>query len=122
MLFHLLKPGGVVFFVAPFMERFHWSHGDNFRYTPNGAAHVFRSVGFEVLTMVRIGDTRITTGTLLGMDTGDFEPSYLEANLLKTHPDTSSEHELMEHPEDWMFLASAVVVRRPLGRANVTTS
>lgn len=50
-LFHLLKPGGLVFWSAPFLARNHGVPHDYFRYTDAGARQIFVDAGFQIEVM-----------------------------------------------------------------------
>ena len=74
-LWHLLKPGGLVFLHAPFSIHIHGkvkdtargeSFGDYFRYTLAGAERVFLNAGFEILASEMTGNPMLAIGLLMG--------------------------------------------------------
>ena len=73
------KPGGLVYFTAPFLEPFHRVPQDFWRFTLDGASELLTAAGFKVVERRRIGNTALTTGLLLGFGVGDFTPEYLES-------------------------------------------
>ena len=93
-LYRLLRPGGFVFWSAPFMQRYHRMPGDYFRFTPEGAASAFGAAGFRVLQTQQIGDNRITSGNAMGFGVSDFEPKYLKRHLLFNHTKNQREEAL----------------------------
>jgi SAM-dependent methyltransferase len=107
----LLKPGGHAFWSAPFLERFHHSYGsgDFFRYTCMGAWEIFRSAGFELVSMRKVGDSLITSGAILGFGIGDFEPAHEREHLLS---DFDFQRDNAER-ERWLYISCVLVVRRP---------
>mmetsp|Transcript_30546 Transcript_30546/g.50578 ORF Transcript_30546/g.50578 Transcript_30546/m.50578 type:complete len:299 (+) Transcript_30546:221-1117(+) len=77
----LLRPGGLVFFTAPFLQRYHRIPGDYWRYAPDGAAAAFEHAGFRVVRAQQVGDNRITTGVTMGFGVSDFPAEYLARHL-----------------------------------------
>ena len=45
----ILKPGGVVYVEAPFMQHFHYDPEDNYRFTDDGLEKIFLLNGFEII-------------------------------------------------------------------------
>ena len=112
-LFHLLKPGGLIFWTAPFIERFHLVPNDFFRYTLNGAAEIFRSAGFKIVAQYQVGDSAIASGYAMGFGAGDFDPEYLKRRLLIALPNASAVEHAAERGDRWLYVSVALVVRRP---------
>ena len=107
-LFQLVKPGGLVFFSAPFLEPFHRVPRDFWRFTLDGASELLTAAGFEVLERRRIGNTALTSGMLLGFGVADFPSEYLDRHLL-----TTFEPELERLSAEWAFIECALAVRKP---------
>lgn len=80
-LHRLLKPGGLLYWTAPFMQRYHAMPGDYFRFTPEGALELFTRSGFAVRHGQVIGDDRIVTGVDMGFGMSDFPAQYLASRL-----------------------------------------
>ena len=78
----MLKPKGLLFWSAPFNERFHLVPGDFFRYTVLGARQLARDAGLEVVHTQRWGDSMITSGYMMGFGAGDFDVGDLDKNML----------------------------------------
>jgi len=72
-LYNMASPGGIVMWSAPFMERFHKSPQDYYRYTCDGAREIFEAAGFEVVARKQLGNREITSAFLLGMTPQDFD-------------------------------------------------
>ena len=107
-LFQLVKPGGLVYFTAPFLEPFHRVPQDFWRFTLDGASELLTAAGFKVVERRRIGNTALTTGMLLGFGVGDFTPEYLDQHLQST-----IEPEVEPLAAEWAFIECALVVSRP---------
>lgn len=60
----VLKPGGTLFLVAPFMYRYHQSPIDCYRFTHTGLSVLMEDVGFEPVRFRKIGN-RFTLLTLM---------------------------------------------------------
>ena len=104
-LLKLMKPGGLVFFSAPFNAAWHQVPRDYFRYTPDGASAVFEDAGFEVLRRHVGGSTKLTSGALQGFGTRDFPmEEYRRDNL----GDASKIH------LGSLFFEVGLLLRRPL--------
>ena len=58
----MLRPRGLLFWCAPFNERFHLVPGDFYRYTVMGAQQLVREAGLSVLHTQRWGNSMITSG------------------------------------------------------------
>ena len=78
----MLRPRGLLFWCAPFNERFHLVPGDFYRYTVMGAQQLVREAGLSVLHTQRWGNSMITSGYMMGFGAGDFSPHYLEKHML----------------------------------------
>ena len=104
----LLAPNGLLFFSAPFLEPFHRMPGDFFRFTPDGAATIFTRAGLQIVERRKVGDALLTTGHLLGFGTADFEPAYIERELVRPFTDG-----IQNRLREWMFLESALIARKP---------
>lgn len=107
-----LRPGGLLFWTAPFMERFHGVPGDYFRYTHAGAVALFEQAGFEVLAQYKMGDSLIATGYLMGFGVGDFDPAYLKAHLMSSTTWNQAKERIDFRENGYMEVA--LVLRRPL--------
>jgi SAM-dependent methyltransferase len=108
-LYHLLRPGGVVFWSAPFLERAHGVPNDFFRYTEGGARQIFSDAGLDVESIAKVGDTYLTSGAVLSLGTGDFDPSHLQTRLLQNF--TS---QIEYDPAEWLYASVVLVARKPL--------
>ena len=110
-LFHMIRPGGLLLWSAPFLERSHAVPKDFFRYTGDGAREVLQSAGFKVEVMKRVGNSRITSGYLLGFGTGDFGgPAKMSHNLIQEFGEDTP-----THPNKWLYISTVIVARRPEG-------
>lgn len=77
----MLKPGGHIIWSAPFIQQYHGSPNDFFRYTPNGAKALATSAGLEVPKIYAPGDLALAAGVLTGM----LLPYWNETLALKEH-------------------------------------
>ena len=110
-LYDLLKPGGLLFWTAPFLERNHFPNSDFFRYTADGAREIFVRAGFNIVDLKVVGDTYVTSGYMLGFGAGDIDEQYTNSNsagLLQNATDKTS-----EDPQQWLYMGVAIVARRP---------
>ena len=110
-LFELVKPGGLVFWTAPFLERNHFPRADFFRYTADGARELFERAGFIIADLKVVGDSYSTSGYIMGFGAGDIDPSYTSnepARLLQNATDRTS-----EDPQQWLYIGVALVAQRP---------
>ena len=78
-----LKPDGLLYWSAPFTERFHLIPGDYYRFTVLGARTLLTDAGLQVLHTQRWGDSMITSGYTMGFGAGDFDVAYLERHMLQ---------------------------------------
>ena len=125
-LWHLLKPGGLVFLHAPFSIHIHGkvkdtargeSFGDYFRYTLAGAERVFLNAGFEILASEMTGNPMLAIGLLMGFGSDDFSAADLAAGLSST--DGCTGHAFCEQTRGGQRphlvpIASALVLRKPM--------
>tara|TARA_B100000795_G_scaffold256005_1_gene228110 strand:+ start:96 stop:1004 length:909 start_codon:yes stop_codon:yes gene_type:complete len=111
-LYNLLRPGGLVFFHAPFLVHRHGKRGKTaagdafgfyFQYSPSGVRQMLLDAGFEILSVESMGNGMTATGLLMGFGPADFDPSELSAAI------GSSQEGL----KPGIFTSSAVVARRP---------
>ena len=88
-LYHLLRPGGLVLWTAPFSTRFHLIPGDYFRYTFDGARAIFVDAGFHIAGLAKFGDSAMSSGYNLGFGSADFTVNHLAKKLVQnvTQPD-----------------------------------
>jgi hypothetical protein len=107
----LLSPGGHLFFTAPFLEPFHQMPSDYFRFTHDGARHIFERVGLQIVAERRIGNTMLASGMLLGFGAADFDEAYLNKHLLRSVGSDPKSRKLKV--DEWAFLESALVARKP---------
>lgn len=82
----------------------------DFRYSCAGARHLFRTAGFEVEVVHKIGDTMITTGWLMGFGNADFEPERLARSLVNNR---TKPRMLERDPQERLYVSCALVLRRP---------
>jgi len=116
-LYHLVKPGGLVFFHVPFLTHRHGKSGKTvsgdafghyFQYSPAGSRQMFLDAGFEILSIESMGNGMTATGLLMGFGPDDFDPSELSSAIgssQETHAPS-------------IFSSSAVVARKPTGQEN----
>ena len=115
----LLRPGGVVVWTAPFLERFHLSPTDFFRFTVEGGKALLEDAGLAVVAAARGGDSLLTLGSLLGYGATDFDldghGAYTSVGL--TPPNTSAPsweaRTLNADPARWLYIGSGVVGMKP---------
>ena len=88
-LYHLLRPGGMVLWTAPFSTRFHLIPGDYFRYSFDGARAIFVDAGFRIAGLAKFGDSAMSSGYNLGFGSADFTSNHLTNKLVQniTQPD-----------------------------------
>ena len=88
-LYHLLRPGGMVLWTAPFSTRFHLIPGDYFRYSFDGARALFVNAGFRIAGLAKFGDSAMSSGYNLGFGSADFTSTHLAKRLVQnvTQPD-----------------------------------
>ena len=82
-LYHLLRPGGMVLWTAPFSTRFHLIPGDYFRYTFDGARAIFVDAGFHIAGLAKLGDSAMSSGYNLGFGSADFTVNHLAKKLVQ---------------------------------------
>ena len=119
-LHRLLKPGGLVFWSAPFLERNHFRHADFFRYTVDGAKALFLRAGFEILVVAKVGDSFTTTGYLMGYGAGDVDSNYTASNVASILRDANEGD--CEDPQQWNYMGVNLVARKPAQVAIKTIS
>lgn len=120
-LFSLLRPGGHVFWSAPFLCRNHGVPNDFFRYSTEGAASIFTSAGFELLALHESANSGpLAIGFLLGFGTGDFNKTQLRKHLIG--PDLSNRSARVSGSEDvppnkmpnnGLYVGVLLVARKP---------
>eukprot|EP00928_Gymnodinium_smaydae_P097777 TRINITY_DN8938_c0_g2_i1.p1 TRINITY_DN8938_c0_g2~~TRINITY_DN8938_c0_g2_i1.p1 ORF type:complete len:711 (+),score=88.37 TRINITY_DN8938_c0_g2_i1:156-2135(+) len=66
-LARVLRPGGFILWAAPFIQQYHGSPHDYYRYTPKGARALAEDAGLEVVRLYAPGDLALATGVLSGM-------------------------------------------------------
>ena len=115
-VFRLTKPGGLVFFTAPFISIYHKAPADHWRYTLEGCKALLTRVGFSVLHAAKLGfGHHITHATLMGYGSADFSLSFLDRHLLRPH---SSGREramgIATRGDDSVWMNNGLVVRRPV--------
>ena len=111
---------------APFIERYHLSPSDYFRYTANGAAALFASAGFDLEVVQTIGNSRVTSGYVMGFGTGDFGAEYLDKYLLghvglshsKRAISLSRGSKRLIEDSRYLYMSVGLVARRPRGDSN----
>ena len=89
-----LKPGGLLFYHAPFEMPF--EQGERFRFTTSGARFLAESQGLQVLSAVSDGGYGAVLASTLGLGT-----------------DAWSEAELQRAARGGHYLATLMVARRP---------
>jgi len=99
----LLRPGGYMIWAAPFIQQYHGSPHDYFRYTPKGARSLATHSGLEVVKLYAPGDLALTSGMLNGM----LLPYWSEAHALAEEPPKPGE-DSPRHPMNVFTL-----LRRP---------
>lgn len=110
-LYALLKPGGILFWSAPFLARTHAVPYDYFRYTADGARQLFTDAGFVVDTLQKVGDTVLASGYVLSFGTGDFDEQWLHSHLLGNVTEATA-----HDPSEWLYSSVVLVARKPPGR------
>lgn len=111
-LFHLLRPGGLVLWTAPFSTRFHLIPGDYFRYSFDGARVLFTDAGFDIEGLFKIGDTAIASGYDMGFGSADFTPEYLEQRLLQNVTQEEGKAHWACSDDQGLYISSAVAARK----------
>lgn len=89
----LLRKGGYMIWAVPFIQQYHGSPHDYFRYTPKGARSLAESAGLEVVKLYSPGDLALTSGLLNGM----LLPYWDEAWALREEPPRRNE-DAPRHP------------------------
>lgn len=120
-LAELLRPGGVVVWTAPFLEKFHLSPTDYFRFTLEGGKALLQDAGLDVVAAARGGDALLTLGSLLGFGTADLASSsrtdgpdvYVDA-AASGRAAAREARALAADPQRWLYVGSGVVGRKPL--------
>ena len=77
----LLRPGGVLFWSAPFLEPTHAVPHDYFRYTVSGGAMLFKDVGLKIQATEQGGDSLLTSLYLLGYSAGELNATEVGERL-----------------------------------------
>ena len=111
-LFQLVRPGGFVFWSAPFLERFHFSYeaGDYFRYTCMGAQEILTQAGFEIADVKKVGDSHMASAYLLGLGVGDIHEAHLLHALISNFSAKQDDHS----DKQWLSISCVLVARRPV--------
>lgn len=110
VLFAMLKPRGLLFWSAPFNERFHLIPGDFYRYTVLGARRLLTDAGLTIVHTQRWGDSMITSGYMLGFGAGDYPPKYLERQMLA---DVGQNVQWLEKKPNMLYINVAIVAEKP---------
>ena len=108
-LFALLKPGGLIFWTAPFMERQHLQW-DFFRYTASGARELMTSAGLEVVTQVKFGDTYLGSAYVMGFGIDDVDEDWLRSGSTRIFRETAN---VSENSREWLYTGTGLVARKP---------
>jgi hypothetical protein len=109
---HQVRPGGFVFWSAPFLERFHFSYeaGDYFRYTCMGAQELLTQAGFEIADVKKVGDSHMASAYLLGLGVGDIHQAHLRHALISNFSAKQDDHS----DKQWLSISCVLVARRPV--------
>ena len=118
-LYHLLKPGGLVLWTAPFTTRYHLIPGDYFRYTFDGARQLFVAAGFKIVGLHKFGDSAMATGNDLGFGSGDFTIEHIKASLVQNIVYEGMGYEdggaaWVSSNREALYMSAALAARRPL--------
>jgi len=108
-IFAMLRPGGLLIFTAPFMERQHLQW-DFFRYTAAGARAVMVHAGFKVLTQANFGDSNVGSAYVLGFGSGDISSSYTTSFTQTLFREIDN---VSNTPSAWLYTGTGLVARRP---------
>ena len=108
-LYALLRPGGLVFWTAPFMERQHLQW-DFFRYTASGARELMTSAGLEVVTQVKFGDTYLGSAYVMGFGIDDVDEDWLRSGSTRIFRETAN---VSENSREWLYTGTGMVARKP---------
>ena len=106
----MLRPRGLLFWCAPFNERFHLVPGDFYRYTVMGAQQLVREAGLSVLHTQRWGNSMITSGYMMGFGAGDFSPHYLEKHMLA---EVGRNVKWLNNKPHYLYLDVGIVAQKP---------
>lgn len=83
----VLKPGGVCVLTTPFMMPHHADPHDYYRYTPDGASHLFRRTGLEIDASGKYGGANVVAAeTLKFLFCNPYvhrKPGFLRRNLFR---------------------------------------
>ena len=112
LLYRLLKPRGMVFWTAPFVEMYHQAPEDHYRYTCVGATQLFKRSGFSPVRVQKIGDTETASGYMLGFGPRDFQGTgKMDADqLVNSRVDSK---QISMDLWDGAYISCALVVQRP---------
>lgn len=110
VLFAMLKPDGLLFWSAPFNERFHLIPGDYYRFSVQGARMLLQDAGLTIVHTQRWGDSMITSGYMLGFGAGDYPPRYLEQHMLA---DVGENVRWLERKPNALYINVAIVAQKP---------
>lgn len=111
VIVRMLRPRGLLFWAAPFNERFHLVPGDYFRYTVMGAQTLLRDAGLHVVHTQRWGNSMITSGYMLGFGAGDFSPRYMEKHMLAEV--SGSNVGWLDQKPHFLYIDVGIVARKP---------
>jgi len=111
LIARMLRAGGLLFWSAPFNERFHLIPGDFFRYTVLGGRTLLEDAGLRVEHTQRWGNSMITSGYLLGFGAGDFTPQYLEKHMWAEVGGTSVKW--LDRKANFLYINTGLVARKP---------
>jgi len=112
-MYHMLRPGGYIFWSAPFLERTHGVPYDFFRFTAGAAQAILTDAGFEIRAMRKVGDSQVTSGYVMGFGSGDFgSKQQVLARPLVDELNRSTESVPSQH----LYISTLVLAQRPLER------
>ena len=119
-IYSLLRPGGILIWTAPFLERHHFTV-DFFRFTAAGAREIFVRAGFSVPLLQKVGDSYSTSAYVLGAGAGDIPANYTNSQSPAILRDVSIEHtHTWEDKLEWLYMGVALVAEKPAGGSPVS--
>ncbi len=112
----ILRPGGVCLLTAPFMLQFHADPCDYYRYTTEGARHLFERVGLQVIETEKVGGWLAVLGEMVRFSWASpyakTKPGFLRRNLVRVVHDALCALD-RPSPDATIYATTSIVAMKP---------